>query len=139
MRSRWWESRLQRFRRRGHDERGVVAILIAIITCFTVIPLAAYAVDIGVQRVARRDAQAVADLVALDLARQLDGRTYGAIQPGLQALANKSAARNAGGAGAPTVVAVLGTVDRTKWSSANYFTAVTAANAVPNVCRNAWG
>ena len=53
-----------------------MAIMVAIITCFAVIPLAAYAVDIGVQRVARRDIQAVADVVALDLARQLgEGKT----------------------------------------------------------------
>ena len=115
----------------------MVAVLIAIITCFTLIPLAAYAVDIGVQRVARRDVQAVADLVALDLARQLDGRTYGQLQSQIQSLADKSVARNAGGAGAPTVVATLGTLDETKWSSdpANYFTPITNANAVPNAVR----
>lgn len=48
-----------------------MAIVVALITCFVVIPLGAYAVDLGVQRVARSDAQAVADTVALDLARQL--------------------------------------------------------------------
>lgn len=142
MRSRWWGSRLQQIRRRrNRDEHGVVAIMVAIITCFTVIPLAAYAVDIGVQRVARRDIQAVADVVALDLARQLgEGRTVGQLQGSLQSLANKSAARNAGGAGAPTVVAELGTVDATKWSSSStnppgYFTPVTDVDAVPTAVR----
>jgi uncharacterized membrane protein len=48
-----------------------MAIVIALITCFVVIPLGAYAVDLGVQRVARSDAQSVADTVALDMARQL--------------------------------------------------------------------
>jgi uncharacterized membrane protein len=48
-----------------------MAIVVALLTCFVVIPLGAYAVDIGVQRVARGDAQSVADTVALDLARQL--------------------------------------------------------------------
>lgn len=138
MRSRWWDTRLQRIRRRkARDEQGVVAILIAIVTCFTVIPLAAYAVDIGVQRVARRDVQAVADVVALDLARQLDGRNYGQLQGQIQSLANKSAARNAGGAGAPTVVATLGTLDKSKWFSDPdaYFTPVTDVNVVPNAVR----
>ena len=37
----------------------------------------AFAVDIGMQRVARRDMQALADAVALDVARLLDGRTAG--------------------------------------------------------------
>ncbi len=123
--------------RRRRDEQGVIAIMVALITCFTVIPLAAYAVDIGVQRVARRDAQAVADLVALDLARQLDGRNYGQLQSGLQALADKSAARNAGGDGVATVVPELGTLDKTKWTSdpSNYFTPITSSTAVPNAVR----
>lgn len=37
--------------------------------------VAALAVDIGMQRVARRDMQALADVVALDIARELRGRT----------------------------------------------------------------
>jgi uncharacterized membrane protein len=48
-----------------------MAMVVALITCFVVIPLGAYAVDLGVQRVARSDAQSVADTVALDMARQL--------------------------------------------------------------------
>ncbi|MFL6174392.1 MAG: hypothetical protein ACJ716_15995 [Marmoricola sp.] len=125
--------------RRPRDERGVMAIAIALITCFTIVPLAAYAVDIGVQRVARRDIQAVADVVALDLARQLDGRSYSVIHGNLQALANKSAARNSAGSTAPTVIAQLGTLNDTSWSDSNpdaYFTPITSdAGGVPNAVK----
>jgi uncharacterized membrane protein len=120
-------------RRRG--EEGVIAIAIALITCFTLIPLGAYAVDIGVQRVARRDAQAVADMVALDLSRQLDGRNYGQINPTLQALANKSAARNASGTGLASVTAQLGTINLANYDPSNpsaYFTAISNSAVVPN-------
>lgn len=124
---------------RRRDENGVIAIAIALITCFTLVPLAAYAVDIGVQRVARRDVQAVADVVALDLARQLDGRTYSQLQGGLQNLANKSAARNYAGSEAPTVTAQLGKLDDSSYSAANpdgYFTAISSdAGGVPNAVK----
>ncbi len=123
--------------RRG--EQGAVAIVIALVTCMVLVPLAAYAVDIGVQRVARRDAQSVADVVALDLARQLDGRKFAAINPGLQALADKSAARNASGAGSGlTVVPELGTVADGAFDPDNpdaYFTKMTDPNGVPNAVR----
>lgn len=123
---------------RRRDERGVIAIVIALITCFVFVPLGALAVDIGVQRVARRDAQSVADMVALDLARQLDGRTYAQIQPTLQTLANKSLARNGHPAGAPTVVAQLGTVDTKNYDANNpdaYFTPMTLVTGVPNAVK----
>jgi uncharacterized membrane protein len=56
---------------RHRDESGVVAVVMAIVICFVMIPIAGLAVDIGVQRVARRDMQAVADQAALDLGREL--------------------------------------------------------------------
>lgn len=55
------------------DSQGAVAIFVALITCFVLIPVAALAVDIGVQRVARTDMQSLADVIALDLARDLKG------------------------------------------------------------------
>jgi uncharacterized membrane protein len=133
-------ARLRAMRRaRRHDEHGVIAIAIAVITCFTLVPLAAYAVDIGVQRVARRDVQAVADVVALDLARQLDGRTYTQLQTNLQTLANKSAARNYAGSHAPTVSVQLGKLDDNSYSADNpdgYFTPITSdAGGVPNAVK----
>ncbi|MBO9520187.1 MAG: hypothetical protein J7518_01515 [Nocardioidaceae bacterium] len=132
--------RVRTVRRRRRDEHGVVAILLAVITCFTLIPLAAYAVDIGVQRVARRDVQGAADMVALDLARQLDGRKYSQLQGTLQSLANKSLARNAHGVGRDLVVIPeLGTIDKTKYDKNNpqgYFTPITSdAGGIPNAVR----
>lgn len=59
--------------RRLRDERGAITILISLMICFLVVPLAALAVDLGVQRVARRDMQSMADVVALDLSRDVDG------------------------------------------------------------------
>ncbi|MEJ7833765.1 MAG: hypothetical protein WKF79_12675 [Nocardioides sp.] len=50
--------------------------------CFSAILLviAAFAVDLGVQRVLRRDLQAMVDVIALDMARDLDGRTQAVIK-----------------------------------------------------------
>lgn len=129
--------RLLRERRR--DESGVVAVVVALITCFTLLPLAAFAVDIGVQRVARRDMQAVADVVALDLARELDGRTYSQLHAGLQARADRSAARNRH-VGEPAVVrAELGTVDPAAYDPRDqdaHFTPISSdAGGVPNAVR----
>lgn len=53
----------------------VLAIMISLL-----VVVAAFAVDLGVQRVARRDMQALADVIALDMARQLDGRTQAVIK-----------------------------------------------------------
>lgn len=123
---------------RRRDEGGVIAIVVSLVTCFTLIPLAAFAVDIGVQRVARRDIQSVADVVALDLARQLDGRNANAISAGLQTLADKSAARNgAAGDGAVVVTPELGVVDEAAYDETNpdaYFTPV-SGTVVPNAVK----
>ena len=62
-------------RRTSPDERGAAAILTAVMLSIVLLVSAAFAVDLGQQRVVRRDMQAVADVVALDLARDLDGRT----------------------------------------------------------------
>lgn len=64
-------------RRRG--ERGAIIPLVAI-SLALLIAITAFAVDIGRQRVARRDMQAVADVIALDMVRQLDGRTQAVIK-----------------------------------------------------------
>jgi hypothetical protein len=94
-----------------HDERGAVVPLVAILLT-TLLGITALTVDIGIQRVARADMQALADMVALDLARELDGRAASAIEPGLQAAADRSLARNADTAGdAAEVEAELGTLD----------------------------
>lgn len=61
-----------RRRRSRSDERGVSAVIVAICTAVAVVS-AAFAVDLGMQRVLRRDLQAVVDLVSMDLARELTG------------------------------------------------------------------
>ncbi|RNL65127.1 hypothetical protein EFK50_03920 [Nocardioides marmoriginsengisoli] len=56
---------------RRRRETGAVAVMMALVICVVMIPLAGLAVDIGMQRVARGDMQAVADAAALDLGRKL--------------------------------------------------------------------
>ncbi|KRB77272.1 hypothetical protein ASE01_11080 [Nocardioides sp. Root190] len=80
--------------RRACDERGVVAVIMGVGITLILVAIAAFAVDLGMQRTARRDMQALADLVALDLARQLDGRSEAALAGVLNAEMAKSVARN---------------------------------------------
>lgn len=130
---------LRFLRRRRNEEAGAITVMVAVITCFVLIPLAALAVDIGVQRVARRDVQAVADVVALDLARQLDGRDYGELKGSIQTLADKSAARNRViGSAVPSVAPEYGTIDTEAWDPADpeaYFTPADGDDVVPNAVR----
>jgi uncharacterized membrane protein len=87
-------------RRARRDERGAVAVLAAVLMSLVLVTIAAFAVDLGMGRVGRRDMQAVADTVALDLARLLDGRTRSQIeagttgQPSLANALSASVARN---------------------------------------------
>jgi hypothetical protein len=102
--------------RRRHDERGVVALALALISCFVLIPLSALAVDIGMQRVARTDMQSLADVIALDLARGLDATTtaseWSSKTPSLQQRAEASLAENTATTGdTPEVVAEFGTFE----------------------------
>jgi uncharacterized membrane protein len=77
------------------DERGAVAIVMAAAVMVLVL-IAAFAVDLGMQRVARRDMQSLSDIVALDLVRELDGvRTVAVLTPLMPALAEASKTRNA--------------------------------------------
>jgi uncharacterized membrane protein len=72
------------------DERGAVAVFLAVTVSLLVI-VGAFAVDLGMQRVVRRDMQALADVVALDLARELDGRTTAQLAPQVVASSSSSA------------------------------------------------
>lgn len=99
---------------RRRDERGAVALFAALVMA-TLVLAAAVGVDLGMQRVVRRDMQSAADTIAFDMARQLDGRTASAIlASGTWATAKtQTVDRNAGttlGAD-PTVDVELGTVD----------------------------
>lgn len=64
---------------RRHGEDGAVVPMLAIMMT-VLITMAAFAVDLGMQRVARRDMQALADVIALDMVRQLDGRSHAVIK-----------------------------------------------------------
>jgi uncharacterized membrane protein len=107
------------------------------VSCFVLIPLAALAVDIGVQRVARTDMQSLADMVALDLARGLDGKTtaaqWAAKSPSLQQRAEASRDRNDTTVGhPPTVAAEIGTFD----ALTETFTPLpSTSDVVPNAVR----
>ena len=79
---------------RRRDERGAVALMTAAVMLVLVL-IAAFAVDLGMQRVARRDMQSLADVVALDLVRELDdGRTVAELTPLMPGLALASRSRN---------------------------------------------
>ncbi len=69
----------------------------AVFTALLIIALlmvSAIVVDIGMQRVARADMQALADVVALDLARELDGRSVAALKAVESGLVATAIARN---------------------------------------------
>ena len=67
---------------RRPDDRGAVAVFLAV-TVALIVGIGTLAVDLGMQRVVRRDMQALADVAALDLARELDGRTISELAPEL--------------------------------------------------------
>ncbi|UMG91066.1 pilus assembly protein TadG-related protein [Nocardioides sp. TF02-7] len=75
------------------DDRGAVAVLVALLMPLVLVA-GAFAVDLGLQRVARSDMQTLADVVALDLARELDGRTADQLRPAVPGLLAASLARN---------------------------------------------
>lgn len=80
--------------RRAPGERGAAAVIMGVGLTLVLVLIAAFAVDLGLQRTARRDMQALADVVALDLARNLDGRTKAALASTMDAAMAKSLARN---------------------------------------------
>lgn len=96
------------------DERGVI-LPITVVLMASAILLASLVIDVGGDRVVRRDMQSVADVVALDVARSLDGRAAGAYTgfsatgPSATLLATETAAslgRQSGLIARPNTVAV---------------------------------
>lgn len=67
-------------RDRRRDQRGATGVLVALVMAPVLVVSAAFAVDLGQQRVVRGDMQAVADVGAMDLARRLDGSTVSGYQ-----------------------------------------------------------
>lgn len=86
-------SPLRALRTPGRRDRGAVIPLVAL-ALSTLMLGAAFSVDLGQMRAARRDLQADADFVALDAARVLDGLTADVALPLVVAEANASATRN---------------------------------------------
>jgi len=128
--------------RRPRNQDGVVAVVMALVICVVLIPIAALAVDLGVQRVARRDMQSVADVVALDMARQITGGKLSSYsQATLLTLAEASRDRNVDNVGSGSngkksdITVQLGTIDSTKYGQSGYFTVLTDPNSVPTAIR----
>lgn len=104
--------------RSRRDERGAIIPMVAMLLV-VLIPSSAMAVDLGMQRVVRRDMQTLADVVALDVVRLVDGRTASQIQAGFNGLptladaVTRSVARNDDDVlgDAPTVTAMLIHID----------------------------
>ncbi|BBH18221.1 hypothetical protein Back2_25080 [Nocardioides baekrokdamisoli] len=139
LRGRTWQQR----------ERGATAVIVALTITFVAIPTAALSIDLGVQRIARKDAQTVADTAALDAARAL-ATNSGLTNSAATTVAQNSSARSTVIAGSSaagtTVTAVVGTVGSTfvsdhnlgcgSSSSNSYFTAGgSSPNAVLVVVR----
>ena len=120
--------------RRDNDrgDRGAIIPMVALLMS-VLMGAAAMGVDLGQLRVGRVDMQSLADVVSLDLARQIDGRQTQVIEadPLWEQARQQSVARNNTTYGtAPTVTAQLGTFSTTTGT----FTATTGAT-VPTAVR----
>lgn len=122
-----------RLRRRGvRDERGAV-LAMSVLLMVIVLTFTAFAVDLGTQRVARQDMQSLADAVAMDLARQLKGRSASTVlaDPQFVQAKNRAVQQNARTVGSPpAITTALGTVN----NSTGSFTAVSGA-AIPTAVK----
>lgn len=99
-------------------DRGAVVPIVALLLPVLMV-MTAFAVDLGSQRVLRRDLQADADVIALDLVRLADGRTLDQIQTAADFLGyvNESFANN-DVPPASTVAALAGIVTYGDWDDA---------------------
>ena len=79
----------------AHDDRGAVLPVVAL-SLVVLMVMTAFSVDIGRQMLQRRRAQGVADVIALDLGHQIDGRTRAQIEadPQWDQTRRDAAARN---------------------------------------------
>src|SRR4051794_38822475 len=92
------------------DDRGAVMMITALSLGFIIIATA-FTIDLGRLMLRTRDMQAVADVVALDRARSINGRSVPTIQSdaGWQAELSQSAQRN--NSPANKIVYTLGPLD----------------------------
>ncbi|MFP5579680.1 MAG: pilus assembly protein TadG-related protein [Acidimicrobiia bacterium] len=99
-------------------DRGAVVPIVALLLPVLMV-MTAFAVDLGSQRVLRRDLQADADVIALDLVRLADGRTLDQIQTAADFLGyvNESFANN-DVPPASTVASLAGIVTYGDWDDA---------------------
>lgn len=77
--------RLTTLRRRGRDQNGQVLPIVALCMVFVIIG-AAFGIDLGMLTAQKRKLQSVADLVALDVLRSINGTACNAIQSNGQTL-----------------------------------------------------
>jgi uncharacterized membrane protein len=139
------------WRRRSRDDRGAIIPMVAMLLV-VLVPSSAMAVDLGMQRVVRRDMQSLADVVALDTVRLVDGRTASEILGGYNGLptltnaVSRSVARNDDDVlgDVPTVTAALvhidtatGELDRVTGGAVRVVTGVEVPNAVQVTARGA--
>src|SRR5688572_7002712 len=89
---------MRRLRTRNRDDRGDRGAVLPVIALSIValLTMSSIAVDLGRQMLRRREAQAVADVVALDLVRFIDGRSENDIlaDPDWATTLTAAAARN---------------------------------------------
>lgn len=111
-------------------ERGAVLPIVALCLTFLMAGTA-LSVDIGRLSAKRRDLQSVADSVALDAARRLNGLPTAAVETAVQAAALDSAARNRFLVGPEEdLEVVIG-----RWDTAAGAFTPTAADEIPNAVR----
>ncbi|MDF9714946.1 hypothetical protein INN71_13780 [Nocardioides sp. ChNu-153] len=89
-----------RHRSRAQDQRGAVAVMVGLLVAL-VLAITSLVVDIGMQRVMRRDLQAVADVAALDASRHLDGRTGAQVRTAVADEVQQALTRNGDSLGEP--------------------------------------
>jgi uncharacterized membrane protein len=115
-------------------DRGAVIPVVAL-TLVTLIAMAAMTIDLGRLMIKRRDLQALADVVSLDLVRDIDGSTYNAYLPGgpknsvLSQHRDQSVTRNGGD---PTKVTYQLGIQNGKGQP---FVAVSNGNDIPNAIK----
>lgn len=122
------------------DERGAIFPM-TVLLMGAILLIASLVIDIGGDRLVRRDMQSTADIVALDVVRQLDGRTagayagYDATGPSTTLLAaakNESLARQDSHLADPDAVGIrLAVTDK----NTGAFVRWAAAGDVPNALR----